>query len=82
MTHPEPSTLTVAPPLHPVEIAHRAYVALHHQPKHHDAGFTCDCGARLPCAVATALLADIAADWARIQGHPIDADTTTPWRKS
>jgi hypothetical protein len=86
VAHPEPPTLIVAPPLHPVEIAHRAYVALRHQPIPHGVGFTCLCGARLPCPAVTALLADIAADWTRIQddtspGPDTGTDTATLWRK-
>jgi hypothetical protein len=83
VAYPDCSTIIVAPPLHPVEIAHRAYVALRHQPRRHGVGFTCHCGARLPCPAATALLADIAADWTRIRSGPDpDTDTTTLWRKS
>jgi hypothetical protein len=61
-------TLAIEPPLHAVEIAHRAYVASRHQPTRRGAGFACDCGALLPCPAVTSLLADIAADWFRIQG--------------
>jgi len=88
MAHPEPPTLIIAPPLLPAQIALRAFAAQRHQPKRQAIGTTCHYGAHLPCPTATALLADIAEDWTRVQSQArpepdtdididIDIDTTT-----
>jgi hypothetical protein len=65
----DPPTMTITPPLEPVEIAYRAHVAGRHSPLLNGRSFACACGAPLPCPVATALLADVAADWDRVQAR-------------
>jgi hypothetical protein len=75
--------MTVTPALHPLEIAHRAFVARNHQPVRRGDGFLCRCGARLPCSASTALLADIAADWIRIRTGTTgtEPESTSPRRE-
>lgn len=58
--------IVITPALDTTEIAYRAYVAGQHQPVPHGRGQICRCGAAPLCPVATALLADIAADQTRI----------------